>query len=84
MPKVVGETISGAELRRRLDALKPGNYTQAAAWLGLTRNALEKAMAGQRTVGRQTLMLLEVRESVQNSVEAQVSRGKFRSTRSSQ
>lgn len=59
MPKVTEETISGDELRRRIDALRPSNYTEAAEWLGLTLSALEKNMAGSRKVGRQTLIILE-------------------------
>jgi hypothetical protein len=85
MPKVVGATISGAELRRRLDALGPGNYVEAAQWLGLTRDGLEKVMTGKRTVSRQTQIILELRELIQNARDAKDRpRGKTRSSPSAQ
>jgi hypothetical protein len=86
MPRVVGRTISGEELRRRIDDLKPGSYTVAAGWLGLTRSALEKAMAGKRTVGRQTEIILKHLQTTMTSTDAAIDkvppRGKPRSTRS--
>ena len=56
------ETISGAELRARIDALGMGSYAQAAERLGLTENGLFKAMTGKRRVGRQTEIIIGLLE----------------------
>ena len=59
MPKVGNfETISGPELRRRVDALG-FTYVDAARCLGLTVDGLHKAMRGARRVGRQTEIILD-------------------------
>lgn len=58
MPKVGDfETISGDELRRRIDRLGLTN-AEAARRLGLTESGLYKAMSGVRRVGRQTEIIL--------------------------
>jgi hypothetical protein len=58
MPKVGNfETISGQELRSRIDALGL-TYAEAARQLGLTEDGLYKAMRGDRRVGRQTEIIL--------------------------
>ena len=58
MPKVGNfKTISGTELRARIDALGL-TYVEAAWQLGLTEDGLYKAMSGARRVGRQTEIIL--------------------------
>lgn len=75
MAKVVGETITGEELRRRIDALDLGkNYAEAAGRLGLTESGLSKAMTGKRAVGRQTVIIVELMELMQNAAEAKRTR----------
>jgi len=62
MPKVGNfETISGEELRRRVDRLGL-TYVEAARRLGLTEDGLHKAMSGARRVGRQTEIILDCLE----------------------
>jgi hypothetical protein len=50
-------TISGEELRRRIDALGL-SYVEASRKLGLTEDGLYKQMRGTRRVGRQTAIIL--------------------------
>jgi transcriptional regulator with XRE-family HTH domain len=58
MPKVGNvETISGEELRRRIDRLGL-TYSEAARRLGLTVDGLQKQMRGVRRIGRQTEIIL--------------------------
>ena len=59
MPKVGNfPTISGAELRHRIDRLGL-TYAEAARRLGLTENGLHKQMSGARRIGRQTESILD-------------------------
>jgi hypothetical protein len=64
------ETISGDELRERVDKLGLGSVAQAADKLGLTRDGLAKAMNGQRRVGRQTQIIIGLLEAMQNAPDA--------------
>ena|SRR5215831_14727592 len=62
MPKVGSfPTISGAELRQRIDQLGL-TYAEAARRLGLTENGLHKQMSGARRIGRQTEIILDCLE----------------------
>jgi hypothetical protein len=61
------ETISGEELRQRIEKLELGNVAEAADRFALTRDGLAKAMTGARRVGRQTVRILELLE---NAAEA--------------
>ena len=56
-------TISGAELRRRIDRLGL-NYIEAAPRLGLTVDGLQKQMRGARAVSRQTAVILGLIEEL--------------------
>jgi hypothetical protein len=57
-------TISGAELRRRIDRLGL-NYIEAAPRLGLTVDGLQKQMRAVHRVSRQTELLLKCLEKHQ-------------------
>jgi hypothetical protein len=50
--------MEGTELRRRIDGLGL-TYTEAARRLGLSRSGLNHQMRDERTVSRQTEMLLK-------------------------
>jgi len=66
MPRVGNyETISGEELRARLEHLGLTNV-EAARRLGLSEDGLYKAMRGNR-VGRQTLIILGYLEKEQRA-----------------
>jgi hypothetical protein len=58
---VRSRTISGIELRSRIDRLGV-TYTAAAPLLGLTPDGLHKQMTGQRRVSRQTEIILDCLE----------------------
>ena len=55
--------ISGDELRARIDRLGL-LYNEAAQKLGLSRNGLYKQMSGERRVGRQTAIILDLIEEL--------------------
>jgi hypothetical protein len=58
-------TITGDELRRRIDRLGLP-YVEAARRLGLTDDGLYKQMRGTRRVGRQTEIILDCLEHHQH------------------
>ena len=61
------ETMTGEELRARIAALG-FTYREAAEYLGLTLDGLNKQMRGVRPVGRQTELLLGyVEEAVERA-----------------
>jgi hypothetical protein len=57
-------TISGDELRRRVDRWGV-TYSAAAKRLGLTLDGLQKQMRGERPVSRQTAIILDQFEELQ-------------------
>jgi hypothetical protein len=54
-------TISGIELRSRIDRLRV-TYTAAAPLFGLTPDGLHKQMTGRRPVSRQTEIIIDLIE----------------------
>jgi len=57
-------TISGPELRARIDRLGFRSYSAAAAEFGLTLDGLQKQMRGARAVSRQTAVILGLIEEL--------------------
>ena len=62
-------TISGSELRQRVDQLGL-TYTAAAEQLGLTLDGLQKQMRGDRPVSRQTVIILDLIEELRRLRES--------------
>lgn len=57
-------TMSGAELRRRIDRWGL-TYSVAAERVGLTLDGLQKQMRGTHRVSRQTVIILDLLEEVE-------------------